>query len=65
MACGILVPQPGIEPIPSAVEAEAQSLNQWTTREVLKLSFESEECASGLGAQGPVMKEGVNESSHQ
>ena len=35
MACGILVPQPGIEPIPSAVEAEAQSLNQWTTREVL------------------------------
>ena len=31
MACGIIVPQPGIEPIPSAVEAEAQSLNQWTT----------------------------------
>ena len=31
-ACGILVPQPGIEPVPLAVEA--QSLNHWTTREV-------------------------------
>ena len=29
---GILVPQPGIEPTPPAVEA--QSLNHWTTREV-------------------------------
>ena len=28
---GILVPQPGIEPGPSAVRA--QSLNHWTTRE--------------------------------
>ena len=32
-ACRILVPQPGIEPKPPAVEA--QSLNHWTSREVL------------------------------
>ena len=32
MACGILVPQPGIEPVPAAVEA--RSFNQWPTREV-------------------------------
>ena len=32
MASGILVPRPGIEPAPSAVEA--QTLNQWTAREV-------------------------------
>ena len=31
-ACRILVPQPGIKPMPSAVEA--QSLNHWTIREV-------------------------------
>ena len=31
-ACGILVPQPGIEPAPPAVEA--QSPNHWTAREV-------------------------------
>ena len=31
-ACGILVPRPGIEPVPLAVEA--WSLNHWTTREV-------------------------------
>ena len=30
-ACGILVPQPGIEPVSPAVEA--WSLNHWTTRE--------------------------------
>ena len=35
MACGILVPRPGIEPVPPAVEA--QSLNHWTTREILKI----------------------------
>ena len=33
VACGILVPQPGIEPMPHAVDV--QSLNQWKTREVL------------------------------
>ena len=32
VACGILVPRPGIKPIPPAVEV--QSLNHWTTREV-------------------------------
>ena len=31
-ACGILVPQPGMEPSPPAVEE--QSLNHWTAREV-------------------------------
>ena len=31
-ARGILVPRPGIEPTPSALEA--QSLNHWTPREV-------------------------------
>ena len=31
-ACGILVPQSGIELIPPAVEA--RSLNHWSTREV-------------------------------
>ena len=30
--CGVLVSQPGIEPMPPAVEA--QSLNHWTAREV-------------------------------
>ena len=32
MACGILVPWPGIKPVPPAMEA--QSLNHWTDREV-------------------------------
>ena len=32
VACGILVPQPGIEPMPP--EVEGQSLNHWTTMEV-------------------------------
>ena len=41
---GISIPQPGIEPTPRALEA--QSLNHWTTREVLyrlflRLSFRS------------------------
>ena len=30
VACGILVPQPGIEPVPSAVKA--QNPNHWTAR---------------------------------
>ena len=37
VACGILVPLPGIEPTPPAVEA--WSLNHWTAREVLGGSF--------------------------
>ena len=32
VACGILVPLPGIDPAPPAMEA--QSLNHWTAREV-------------------------------
>ena len=32
MACGILVPQPGIEPVPPAVES--WSPNHWTAREL-------------------------------
>ena len=37
MACGILVPQPGIKPAPPALEA--WHLNQWTAREVLSFVF--------------------------
>ena len=37
VACGILVPQPGIEPVPPAVKA--WSLNHWTTREVLLFNY--------------------------
>ena len=36
-ACGILVPQPGIEPASPALEA--QSLDHWTTREVPQSLF--------------------------
>ena len=36
-ACGILVPQPGIEPTPPALEV--WSLNHWTAKEVLHYSF--------------------------
>ena len=36
-ACGILVPWPGIEPTPPALEV--RSLNHWTTREVLLIIF--------------------------
>ena len=36
-ACGILVPQPGIELVPPA--AEAQSPSHWTTRKFLDLSL--------------------------
>ena len=38
IACGILVPWPGIEPVPPAVEA--RSPNHWTTREFPPMSFE-------------------------
>ena len=37
VACEILVPQPGIEPVPPAVEAWI--LNHWTARAVLSTSF--------------------------
>ena len=35
MVCGILVPQPGMEPVPPTVGA--QSVNHWTIREVPSL----------------------------
>ena len=37
MACGILVPRPGIKPVPPAVEA--WSPNHWSSREFPLLSF--------------------------
>ena len=37
MVCGILVPQPGIEPEPPALEA--QSLNHGSTKEVPRISL--------------------------
>ena len=37
VACGDLVPQPGIEPMAPALDA--QSLNQWSTREVPSFFF--------------------------
>ena len=50
-ACGILVPQPGIQPIPLALGV--QSLNHWTARtarEVPPLSFLNSASASSLRA---------------
>ena len=44
MACGILVLQPGVKPMPPAVEA--WSFNPWTTREVpesMSTSFKGQE----------------------
>ena len=38
VACGILVPKPGMEPAPFA--AKTQSLNHWTTREVPDCGFD-------------------------
>ena len=37
VACRILVPRPGIEPVPPAVEA--RNLNRWTAREVPTVNF--------------------------
>ena len=39
-ACGILVPQPGIEPMPPAMEGWI--LNHWTAREVPSTHLSSE-----------------------
>ena len=41
-ACRTLVPQPGIEPTPPAVEA--QSLNHWTSRKVPQQHFKNTDC---------------------
>ena len=46
MACGILVPRPGIEPMHPAVEVP--SPNHWTAREVPEKPFNLG-CLSGLG----------------
>ena len=35
MACGILVPQPGIEPVHAAVDTKSPNL--WTTREMTRV----------------------------
>ena len=35
VACGILVPRPGVEPTPPALEA--QSFNHWTAKEIPKI----------------------------
>ena len=45
-ACGILVPWPGIETMPSSVEA--QNHNHWTAREVLKSGILTLPCASRI-----------------
>ena len=37
MACGILVPWPEIKPTPLVLEV--QSLNHWTTQEVLTANY--------------------------
>ena len=41
-ACGILVPSPGIEPVPPVLKA--RNLNLWTAREVQVESVLSWEC---------------------
>ena len=47
MACGILVPPPGIKPAPPALET--RSLNHWTAREVLNsLYLNGRPCGEGL-----------------
>ena len=54
-ACGILVPGPRIEPVPSAVEA--QSPNHWTSREVPPLTlliFHADLCAV-FGTSGTLL----------
>ena len=41
MACGILVPQPGTEPVPPVLGGKG--LNHWTTMEVLCLLSEGDQ----------------------
>ena len=40
IACGILVPWPGIEPVPVLPALGVWSLNHWTTREIPADSFQ-------------------------
>ena len=59
VACGILVPRPGIEPRPPAVEA--WSLNHWTAREVPHTPYFSRRIRfllSELGEASPTAGEG-------
>ena len=53
LACGMLVPQPGVEPAPSVVEA--QSLNPWAARisrvMILPTSMNTHSCVRS-GAKG-------------
>ena len=57
MACGILVPQPGIEPMPSAMET--QSPNHWTAREFVrsiqnKIGLDGKASACNVGDPGSI-----------
>ena len=47
VACRILVPRPGIEPVPPAVEG--WSLNHWTAREVLNFVLFPPTCFGNSG----------------
>ena len=46
VACGILVPQPGIKPVPPALEA--QSVNHWTTKGVICFKYAAATAAKSL-----------------
>ena len=54
-ACGILVPRPGIEPTPPAVEA--WNLNHWTAREVPLKRFINKEDRSQISSLAFYLKE--------
>ena len=55
MACGILIPQPGIEPTPPALEA--WNLNHWTAREVPgKFSYGNADVVFSRGMPVPLMR---------
>ena len=54
MACGTLVPRPGIKLVSPAVEA-SQSLNNWTTREVVCVYLAAIECIRRIQRPTPNM----------
>ena len=59
MACGILVPRPGMEPTSPAVEV--WNLSHWTAREVLQQTFLSPTICSGSGpGTGNIKKEDLD-----
>ena len=63
-ACGILVPGPGIEPMPPAVEA--QSPNHWEAREVPTLYFQGQlKVSCHPSAQNPPMASHLAHSKSQ